>query len=225
MLQHIARVKNKKIILVNPSNLKDTAIFKSFKSQLDIDFYGAYKTVSNKNSFTNISAMLTADSVENIIIVPSSDEVSLMPLFARLNLDTKKYKIKVYGLPELASFKSIDQEYMHNLEVHYYSPFYIDYSNPFARKFITKFQSKFNAPPQDFQREGYNFAFLGYDVGIYFLDAMGRQGKAFGNCQMENSNQLHMILDFVRPKPAGGYINRGTQILKFTKDYYIRKVD
>jgi hypothetical protein len=224
MLQLITRFQRKNIILVNPSNLKDTAIYKMFKNQMDIDFHLTYRTISSKNS-NAITTLLATDSIENIIIVPSTDEVLLMPIFARLNLDSKKFRIKVFGLPDLASFKSIDQEYMHNLEVHYYSPFYIDYSKPFTHKFIAKFENKFSAPPQDFQKEGYNFAFLGYDVGLYFLNALGQQGKAFGNCQTANSYQLHMIFDFIKPKPEGGHINRGTQIIKFSKDYYIRKAN
>lgn len=224
MVNFISKIQHKKIILVKTSSYQDTAMFNLFKKQLDQTVGAGYKTFVYKGSYNGISQHLH-DSAENIVIVPSTDEVALMGLFAKLNIDSKKYKIKLFGLPGFASFKSIDQEYMHNLEVHYYSPFFSDYEAPAIRNFVNKFQNKFVTPPQDFQKEGFNFAFLGYDIGLYFLGEMGSKGKSFENCLPSSSKPLHIVFDFARMNPQGGFVNRGVQILKFTKDYYIRKAD
>lgn len=226
MVNFISKIQNKKIILVKASSYQDTTFFHMFKKQLEHTIGLGYKTFVYKGSYTGITSLLD-DSAENIVIVPSHDEVSLMGLFAKLNIDSKKYKIKLFGLPGFASFiKSIDQlESMHNLETHYYSPFFSDYTSPVIRNFVNKFQSKFAAPPQDFQKESFNFAFLGYDLGLYFLNEMGRKGNSFENCVPSPSKPLHMIFDFSRINIHGGFVNRGVQILKFTKDYYIRKAN
>lgn len=224
MVKFISKVQKKKVILVKASSYHDTTIYNLFKKQLDHTIGSGYKTFVYKGSYTGISHLLD-DSAENIVIVPSTDEVALMGLFAKLNIDSKKYKIKLMGLPGFASFKSIDQQYMHNLEVHYYTPFFSDYESPVIRSFVSKFQNKFGAPPQDFQKEGFNFAFLGYDIGFYFLSEMGSKGKSFENCPASTVKPLHMVFDFARKNSQGGFLNRGVQILEFTKDYYIRKAD
>jgi LysM repeat protein len=224
VVRFVSNIQHKSVILVKSSNYQDTSIFLLFKKQLDYAFSGKYKTFVNKGSYNGVSKLLS-DSLENIVIVPATDEVMLISLFAKLNIDAKKYKIKVIGLPGFASFKSIDQEYMHNLEVHYYSPFFSDYDSPEVLNFVNKFKSKFAGTPQEYQKEGFNFAFLGYDVGLYFLNELGRNGKNFENCSMPQSRQLHMIFDFTRENSSRGFLNRGIQILKFTKDYYIRKAD
>ncbi|HEX2935021.1 MAG TPA: LysM peptidoglycan-binding domain-containing protein [Bacteroidales bacterium] len=224
MVKFISKVTKKKVILVKTSSYQDTTLFNLFKKQLDHTVGSGYKTFVYKGSYTGISHLLV-DSAENIVIVPSTDEVALMGLFAKLNIDSKKYKIKLMGLPGFASFKSIDQQYMHNLEVHYYTPFFSDYESPVVRSFVNKFQNKFAAPPQDFQKEGFNFAFLGYDIGFYFLSEMGSKGKSFENCLPSNVKPLHMVFDFARKNPQAGFVNHGVQILEFSKDYYIRKAD
>ncbi len=226
MVNFISKIQQKRIILVKTSSYQDTAMFNLFKKQLDHTVGAGYKTFAYKGSYAGISKYLH-DSAENIVIVPSTDEVALMGLFDKLNIDSKKYKIKLFGLPGFASFiKSTNQlESMHNLETHYYSPFFSDYEAPAIRNFVNKFQNKFAAPPQDSQKEGFNFAFLGYDIGLYFLSEMGNKGKAFENCLPSVSKPLHIVFDFARVNPQGGFVNRGVQILKFTKDYYIRKAD
>jgi hypothetical protein len=70
----------------------------------------------------------------------------------------------------------------------------------------------------------YQFAFLGYDVTYYFLSALKKYGKDFGNCITEfRLPTLQSDYGFRRIEPDGGFMNTNYQIYKYGKDYSITR--
>ena len=94
-----------------------------------------------------------------------------------------------------------------------------------VKKFVQVYRKKYDFEPQEFHKEGINFAFLGYDVGTYFMNALGKRGRSFDNClDKTDSWPIYTWLKFEKEKAEGGYVNKGLRMMMFTKDYYVKEV-
>jgi LysM repeat protein len=224
LMRSIATYPKKKIFLVESHDLQDKEMNRLFKERMNVFFRDSFKTISSQNiaSLTR----LYSEQDENIIVLPTVNEALIFTMFSKLNLDAKNNSIKVFGLPNCARFKNIDLSYFHNLEYHYFTPFYIDYNDPSMKHFIAVYKNMFSFEPQEFSKEGFNFALLGFDLGNYFIQALSQNGENFQDVLDGNKFQpLHMKIRFQQDSLSGNYINQEVQILKFTKDYYLKRAN
>ncbi len=235
MLKYISNIPNKNIILVNSNNINDKEIFTVFKEKLDHQFEGKYKEYQCNDKILPINPLL-ANPGNNIIILPTEDEGIASNVLRMLYLIANKDSIKVFGLPVVLKWKNVEMEYFHNLEFHFYSSFYMDYeNNKELIRFLTKYEKQnFSQPyyhnrenyPYLLYKEGYNFGYLGYDITFYFLSALYKYGPSFENyLNKQNVQLLHSNLNFERVTPEGGFSNKGVNILKFTRDYHLIRVN
>ncbi|RMG79913.1 MAG: LysM peptidoglycan-binding domain-containing protein, partial [Bacteroidetes bacterium] len=75
---------------------------------------------------------------ENILIVPSVNQVFVSDLLTQLNL-LDNYSITVVGTEKWKNWTNIDVNYFHKLKVHIPSAVYIDYDNPKTKKLIVQY--------------------------------------------------------------------------------------
>jgi LysM repeat protein/ABC-type branched-subunit amino acid transport system substrate-binding protein len=232
MLNFIATYPNKNIVLINSNKQEDKAMVDLYRKKLMAvsPNFKEYHYRAN-NSQPNF---YLADKVDNLVVIPSGDLNIINDVFSQLNTAAKTYSIKVFGLPVCTMFKNVRQDYFYNLEFHYYTSFYIDYDASNIKNFLFKYKKYYNTQPYyhnkenypyQFTKEGFNFAFLGYDATFYFLECLGRSGKNFENClDTQKYEMLHTNLNFQRINPSSGWLNKGVNILKYSKDFYITKV-
>lgn len=235
MINYIASIPNKNIIFVSSNNQNDKNISKLFKDRLDHYYQNQYKQyLYNDNSFQINSLLLNTRT--NIIILPTEDEGIASNILRMLNLLVNNDSIKVFGLPIALKWKNVEIECFHNLEFHFYSSFFADYkNNKELNKFLVKYEKyNFTQPyfhtrenyPYLLTKEGYNFSYLGYDITFYFLSALCTYGPSFENYFNQQKIQLiHSNFDFERVSDGGGFINKGVNIMKFTQDFNILKVN
>lgn len=184
-----------------------------------------FKTHSGNKDGT-LSSKLVTDR-ENLIIMPSVEEIAVSDLLRNLNYVNNSYKISVFGLTRWTTFTSTDISFMHNLQYEYYTSFFPDYNKQVTRNFIRKMREHFKTEPgsQSFTSQGYSYAFLGYDVTFYFLNALSKYGRNFEACLP--SYQVDLIQsDFLfQPiEPGNGSINRVVNIIRYNKDFTITKI-
>jgi LysM repeat protein len=250
--KYISTFPNKNVILIYSNQIADKEVFDTYKNKLTEILPNQFKVYdyTDKNNLKKLAPLLV-NHVDNIVIIPSEQLAIIQNLLNFLNFSPQNYSaqntspqntssqnssIEVFGLPSWTIFKSLlDQEYLHNLEFQYATPFYIDFSNNQVQNFLTNYKLFYkSAPtyhvkdnsPQFYSKEGYSPAFLGYDVTFYFLNSMGRMGKNFENCLgQQKMDLLHTNIIFDRIAPDGGFLNKGVNIIKYTKDYYITKVN
>ncbi len=233
MLKYIGTLDKKNIILVNSNKYADRELVDLYRKKLTINFPGNFKEYVYKANDTQPN-FFTVGNVDNIIIVPSGDIVFINDIVSLLNIAAKTASVKVFGMPVWTMFRNIRQDYFHNLEFHYYTSFYTDFNKPYVKNFLLKYRKEYNSEPYyhsgehypyTFTKEGFNFAFLGYDVAFYFLQSMSRLGKDFENClDYQKYDLLHSNFNFQRLNPTSGFINKGVNILEYTKDISVIKV-
>ncbi len=162
-----------------------------------------------------LEALLKLDK-ENIIVLAEGNEADVSVAMTRLNTVSKSNKITVIGLQEYAKMQSIDIEYLHNTNLHYLAPYFIDYGNSKVNSFIGKYRSAYNSEPTP-------FSFQGYDVASYFLGSLLKSGKKF---PVTNPNPgvelLQADYSFQKLSDFGGWINRTLYVIEYANSYDIR---
>jgi LysM repeat protein len=177
----------------------------------------------NDSTIRNLSKILK-DDVENIIIIASENEPDVASLIGKLHIMSRVYKMSVYGIPVWQVWKNIDIKYFHAMQLQFYTPFYVDYNNADVIRFMTKCKDIYGFEPYEITPKGYNFCMLGYDIGMYFISALGRYGHNFARCM--NTIDVDLLLthfDFV--KTGEGYSNRTLQMIRYNPDYTLEKMN
>jgi hypothetical protein len=114
----------------------------------------------------------------------------------------------------------LETEFLVNLNFHQVTSSYIDYESEAVQQFITRFRNKYGAVPLSAKH-----AFLGYDIGWYFLTSLMRYGDKYISCLPDyNGTGLQYNFDFSGLKPGDGLQNQEVNIVKL-QDYKMIKVD
>jgi len=152
---------------------------------------------------------------ENIIIAISTDKVFTMELLTRLNQLRDTFNIILFGLPKWDNYDDIETEHLLNLKLHSLSPIFIDYDTGNIKQFILKFRSKYNTEP-----EVNKYAFDGFDIGWYFLNALIKYGRDFEKCLPYFQINLIQTKYNFNKTDNNGYENSFWNIYKY-EDYKI----
>lgn len=158
---------------------------------------------------------------ENIIIVYSESEPDVSRLISSLYRMSSLYPIKLFGMPVWQTWKTIELNYFHSLQLHLISPFYTDFNSHDVRRFLFKCRSEYGYEPFEISSRGYNFCMLGYDLGFYFLSALKQYGKDFQQCL--DKLEVGLLLSpyhFVQ-EGDGGFVNRGFNMIQYNTDFTI----
>ena len=155
---------------------------------------------------------------ENVVIVPMNREADVSVAVTNLNTAAKKYNITLVGLSEFSRYRSIETDYLHNLKLHYLTPYYIDYRDKGVVRFIERYRNNFYDEPNQ-------FSFQGYDITNYFVNAIQKFGTGFSSClPYLNVHLLQGDYNFQKVSDFGGYMNHTLYIMKYTRDYRVEAV-
>jgi len=152
---------------------------------------------------------------ENVIIVFSKDEARIIQNIRSITDVNMFPQGTIFVVPEQwMELNQLDLEILNQLQVHYFSKYYIDYRDEKTKNFIQEFQTRFLSYPT-LKR----YAFQGFDITNYFIDALLHDFQKLNI----NPHAVSMGFHFVKHK-EGGYENRQYQFLKL-QNYEIKRVE
>lgn len=210
------------IVLIHSGNIREMDTIDKLKRKLFSSLTSngrrpemAFKEVVYNDSVAgNLHHSLKSDE-PNIVIIPSSNQAFVAGVLNRLNIMSNSYDITLFGLNDWARFLNIDVEYFHNMELHYASPFFVDYNCDHVKYFLRRYRRRYNSEPQ-------YYGFNGYDVTLYFLSAMKSFGSDFQAClPLLNVDLLQSDFMFRKSNPRYGFENNGLSIVKYSRDMNI----
>lgn len=172
------------------------------------------------SDFTN---KLTTDT-ENIIIIPSVREAEVSNILTNIYFLMQKHDIKVFGMYNWPRFRSIDLDYYHKMQLHFFTTFYVDYEKEQVKEFVKKFDNAYSTQPYLITTHGYNLGMLAYDLMLYFCPA----AKAYGKNLIFNLNQtgVHPMEGdylFQQLHPFSGQVNQFTRLITYKTDLTIEQ--
>ncbi len=147
---------------------------------------------------------LSLDSVRlNKVIVPSMAASFINDAMRNLNLikSAYGYDITVYGLSQWKSMETLENEYFHALDLRLVLSYYNDFNDPATKDFIRKYSQVFNTYPS-------SFSYQGYDIMMFFVEAMYEYGKSYP-AELINKRKSLLQSDvlFLPIEPGCGYWN------------------
>jgi LysM repeat protein/sulfur relay (sulfurtransferase) DsrF/TusC family protein len=206
--------KNAQIFIARHDPYRDETDFNLLRTYLDkrldsrpapfTDLY--HEIVYSRDSVYTFLHTASSDH-ENVVITLSDNKVFILDFMRKLNELRDTFPITVIGIPEWKKIDFLEPEYLNNLNTQIMSDTYIDYGNPWVKRFVSGFRENYFTEPQD-------YAFRGYDIGWYFLTALNKFGPAFDECiPFYNKRLLQLTLEFEKT-PSGGYENQHWYILQ-----------
>ncbi len=230
---YISQYYDKNIILVHNSDSEDSKEIDYFREKLFSCFYSdstykyiIYKEVRFNDTLTENILYALDEEKDNMVFISSTNEAYVMEAVNKLRRYQKDYRIRVFGYPVWQTWSNIDIEYLHDLQLNIYIPFYIDYNDSHTRSFISKCRRIYNYEPHTVMAKGYNYCFLGYDIALYALSAFKDYGKNFPRC-VEHFKVDLLLSDYVfkRRDIKNGLENVSITILNYSNDISVNKVN
>jgi ABC-type branched-subunit amino acid transport system substrate-binding protein len=137
----------------------------------------------------------------NVLVVPSEDVEFVTNLVNVLRKQTGKYDMLVFGMESWRGMNTIAAEDLDRIRLHVAVNGYMDMYQPGVQAFVQAFRERFHAEPQE-------YAFLGYDVTLYYLSALVQEGRGFAHrLALVRPELLHMTLALKQAGPESGYVN------------------
>jgi len=158
-------------------------------------------------------------NAKNIIIFFSNNKANVPNFISQLNPLSKSNDIILMGMDGWEELE-LETEFLVNLNFHQVSSGYINYESEAVQQFIVRFRNKYGALPLSTKH-----AFLGYDIGWYFLTSLMRYGDKYISClPAYEGTGLQYNFDFSALKPGDGLQNQDINIIKL-QDYKMIKVE
>ena len=153
----------------------------------------------SKEGFLGVNKNLS-DSKINIVITLIDGEAFVSNFLRNLNERAFENRIILFGRNSWEEYNNIEIEYLMNLNTHFYANSLINYNDTLLQSMVYKFRDKYKADPD-------YYGFQGYDIMMYFTQALREYGKKFQFC-LQNFKPLLLCNNFDFVKTAnGGYEN------------------
>ncbi len=163
---------------------------------------------------------------KNLVVVPTRNEALASRVVSTLYYRLKDFEIEMIGTSYWTEFSSIDYRYYHELNLMFYNSFWMNYLDPKVDMFLRRYRDHFYAEPRAMTRKGINYGIAGYDITLYFTNALRVYGHRFILSLDEYDPGL--VLDpyrFSRVTSAGGYENTRITFYQFRPDMSIREFE
>ncbi|MCZ4695126.1 LysM peptidoglycan-binding domain-containing protein [Ancylomarina euxinus] len=218
--------ENKNIVIVHSKNYKELEEYK-LVSDIEQQLFenGTYWQYSNLNyskiSFEDYGNLgleyLLSKTLENIIVIPSSNPAVVESFLTNLKILSKEYPIQLIGFPSWQRYSSMDPSNLFELNTLILSPYFIDYESEKVGHFVDRFRYEFNCEPND-------YTFRAYDLTLYFSTAIKRYGTRFFDhlSEIRDIDLLQSNYAIESVNAWGGFENRGLKMINYSTDFIIK---
>ncbi|MCA6363597.1 MAG: LysM peptidoglycan-binding domain-containing protein [Bacteroidetes bacterium] len=210
---------NDQVILINSGSPKDQQMVKAFRDASNkLRLANGKDSLPYINGTSGLEAKLRKDR-KNIIVVPSAqNQAFITGLLLTLKGLADKYPMEVYGMPKWMEYDNLDREYMQIINLHYVSHYFIDYDDPATKRMLLQYRAVFKG-------DAGQYALAGYDVTLFFLNALFEDGTYFYmKLATRTSDGLQQRFEFYRSEEESGFDNKGIRIVKMEDYKLVRKL-
>lgn len=220
----LSKYPNANIIAVRNDNKEMKSMVSDFTSQIrtslaNQSFRGNIQEVTYSTDMMAGVSKKLKPNVKNIIVFFSNNKSNVPNFVSLLNPLSKSNDILLMGMDGWEEF-GLETEFLVNLKYHQVTSSYIDYESEQVKQFVLQFRNKHGAVPLATKH-----AFLGYDIGWYFLTSLMWYGdKYIEGLPGYKGNGLQYDFNFSALKSGDGLQNQEVNIVKI-QDYKMVKVE
>ena len=223
---------NHNIIFVNTNDPKEdkTQFVRAFMADLSQRTI-AFRSINyDAGNFTADISSVLSTTKPNLIVPMSSSLETLDKLrgpLRSLSESRSATQITLFGYPEWQQYTgNVKNNYLEDfyaLNTHIYSSFYANNLSSDIQQFKVKYRYWYN---KNMINSSMKYAFLGYDIGRFFISAIHSFGTNFeNNIQQVNYKSLQNGFRFERVNNWGGFINTNLYMVNYKKDFTIIRAE
>jgi len=166
-------------------------------------------SVNYKRDSLNVIIDYASTMRNNLIIVYGNDKLFANEIVNKVTKLIENYPITVILLPEWSKFEGLFNENLMKMHAIYFDERYLDYHDIRVQSFICKFRNRYETEPGD-------YAYSGFDIGWYFLNALRLYGhEMLDYLPYYDIPLLQTHFRFQRGKDYSGYENTFWNIYQF----------
>ncbi len=180
-------------------------------------FTNLVKEVIYTNDSTTGLSMNLSEVRHNVVIAFSEDIVFSKELLTQLNKLGQERDITLIGLPDWNEFTGLETSQLLNLDFHCFTSRAVNFNNTRIQSWVLNYRDIYNTEPAVD-----NYAFDGFDVGWYFLNALYNYGKNFGDCLQYLTVPLIQTKYNFESKPSNGFQNIHWNLGKYADYQFIK---
>lgn len=149
----------------------------------------------------------------NRVVVATESEAFMGDVVRNLGIMLGKgYDIVMYAPSKVRTFDTIEGSAYHDASLHISTAYFADYSKPAVDRFVRAYRALFRTEPSQ-------FAFQGYDITRYFVQAVARHGNAWTR-HLGSHKGIGLHTDFLfEDDENGNRHNTAVRRIVFRKDY------
>lgn len=222
--EFINRFGRKKIVFVYTDNDDKTEFTNMLKDELK----------RQSISYSEIPATIDLEKeigkhyseTDDIVVVPSCGSRSTLgKVIVPLNKARENHpdmRITLFGYPEWQTYTKDYLDSYYHLNTYIFTRFYALPTDNNVKSLNRAFHYWYN---KEMINANPKYGLLGFDTGMYFLTALYRYGKNFGNSLQDiQSQSLQTDFNFQRLNNWSGFINKNLYFVRFTSAYTIEKI-
>lgn len=212
------------ILLGTRDKDEKTEFIKAFKAEMQQRNIPFREVAYQGETFaTDIEAAFVPE--KRNVVVPTSGSLDVLnkiksPL--RMLAETKpEYGITLFGYPEWQTYTRDCLEDFYALNTYIYSNFYADNLSPEVHNFYTLYKNWYS---KNLINTYPKYGILGFDTGMFFLEAIRKYGSNFeNNLDKMHYKSIQTGFDFHRVNNWGGFINTQLFIVHYKNDYTVSR--
>jgi len=218
---NIVYVREEDSLNIEKHHLLKEMIFDGFDDYRPEDPVIFKEMVLTLNHTDEIIQSLSRDR-KNLVVVPTRNEALASRVVSVLYYELRDFDIELVGTPYWTEFSSIDYRYFHELGLIFYNPFWMDYLDPEVEEFLKNYRNHFYGEPVSMTRKGINYGIAGFDMTMYFGNALKVYGRRFIlHLEEYRPPMVQKSYNFKRVSRAGGYVNTANAFYRFHPDMTI----
>ncbi len=215
------------IILLNMHEDQDkTEFIKTFKAEMaqrDIPY--SEINYDSETLVADINTILQAD--KRNVIVPSSGTLSALNKIKspiRMLAEAQpECGLTLFGYPEWQTYTRECLEDFYALNTYIYTNFYVNNLSKEVDDFYTRYKNWFSKSLINIFPK---YGILGFDTGLFFLEAIRQYGPHFENkLEQIQYKGIQTEFDFHRINNWGGFINTNIFIVHYQADFNVTRSD
>jgi LysM repeat protein/ABC-type branched-subunit amino acid transport system substrate-binding protein len=230
---YLARHYDKNLVFVHEGDSVNKQRMDYYKTALfnELKKYSALETVLFKeviirNGNTEELVHALNSDLQNIVIVPVTDEAFASQVATNLYYLRNDYAIRLFGSPYWLGFDDIQLNYVHALRLVVASTHFYQYEDPDYLAVLQAFQENYFREPSVATRRGCSYAIAGYDLTYYFLSALRDYGNRFIlNITDYTTPGTICEFDFKQTYPSGGFENTRLEFYRYEEDLSVQRID
>lgn len=198
-----------RIVIVNPSDNDSKKFIDPLKEALR-------KAKLKYDEIQDVADLETTIGIvsKNYVIAGSTNSFSLMPLIERLYTlkEEEEYDIDLFGHPNWYKVK-LDPVYLEALNTKISSSYFMSDTNVDVARFKEAYAHQYQLEPSE-------FAFKGYDTGLFFGSLLSKYPQDYAK-QLLNQTYRGIATGFqFQYDINAGYVNYAVDILQFSNNAY-----